>query len=164
MLISISCGSGKKMSASRQGKPKASSAKIQAKYASQLQVPKSEIKNISLYSFIDGWLGTPHKMGDMSKTGTDCSGFCNVLYNQVYKTKLPRTTRDIAAKGKKVGGKQLKEGDLVIFNINGEKSTHVGIYLKNDYFVHASSSRGVVISHLKSAYYQRYYAKGVRFL
>ena len=58
------------------------------KYAIAIGVSKSQITNIRLYSFIDDWYGTKYKYGGMSKSGVDCSGFCNVLYNYVYNKKL----------------------------------------------------------------------------
>ena len=130
------------------------------KYAQKLQVPKSQITNYHLYQFIDEWIGTKYKYGGMSKAGVDCSGFVNILYNNVYKKELPRMTSDIAKIIKKVSKHKLSEGDIVLFNISGKKNSHAGVYLTNNYFVHASTSKGVMISSLDNPYYVKAYSKG----
>jgi len=155
-IVLIACNSQKKA-----GKNKSSEAKkIEAKYATLLNVPTSQVKNIELYSFIDRWAGTRYKYGGMSKNGVDCSGFCNVLYKEVYKKQLPRTTKEIAKQLNRVNKNKLSEGNLVFFNIQGKKNSHVGVYLMNNKFVHASSSKGVIISSLENPYYKKAYNKG----
>ena len=59
---------------------------------------------------------------------------------------------------------ELKEGDLVFFKINSKSISHVGVYLGDDKFAHASSSKGVMISNLNEAYWKRYYYKGGRLI
>jgi lipoprotein Spr len=131
------------------------------KYAQIIGVSKSEIKNAKLYSFIDDWYGTKYKYGGMSKLGVDCSGFCNILYNYVYNKSLKRKASDIANDVSKVSKETLVEGDLIFFNISN-KNSHVGIYLMNNKFVHASTSKGVLISSLDNPYYKKNYNKGGR--
>ncbi len=155
-LALISCNPQKK----ELKKERADSKIIQNKYAELLGVPKSEIKNVRLYSFVENWTGTPYKYGGMTKHGVDCSGFCNVLYIEVYHKKLPRTTRDLAKQLNKVKKSKLQEGNLVFFNIKGKKNSHVGVYLKNNRFVHASTSKGVIISSLENPYYKKAFNKG----
>lgn len=133
---------------------------IQKKYAELLKVSPSTIKNIKLYTFIDQWTGTPYQYGGLSKKGVDCSGFCNVLYQEVYHKELPRTTKDLSKQIDKVKKTKLTEGNLVFFNIKGKKNAHVGVYLMNHKFVHASSSKGVIISSLENPYYKKAYNKG----
>lgn len=153
-VIFASCGGNKKLISSEKN------SHIIDKYANLLQTPKSEINNIKLYSFIDDWVGTKYKYGGMSKIGVDCSGFCNILYSQVYNKEIKRTTSDLSKGINKVSKSKLKEGDLVFFNISKKKNSHVGIYLKNNRFVHASSSKGVIISSLDNPYYKKAYSKG----
>ena len=74
IIIIASCGGSKKTVSSKKNNY------ILDKYASALNVQKSEINNIKLYSFIDDWYGTKYKYGGLSKVGVDCSGFCNILY------------------------------------------------------------------------------------
>ncbi len=137
-----------------------SNKQVVSKYAKKLQVSQSKITNIVLYEFIDDWYGTKYTYGGLSKAGVDCSGFCNVLYNKVYQKQLPRSTKDIVKTISKVSQDKLQEGDLVFFNISGKKNSHVGLYLVNNYFVHASTSKGVIISSLTNPYYKKAYSKG----
>jgi NlpC/P60 family len=153
-VLITACGGNKKMVSSTKN------TYIIDKYAGLLEIPKSEIKNIKLYSFIDNWYGTKYKYGGMSKTGVDCSGFCNVLYNEVYNKEIKRTTSDLSKDINKKSKGNLKEGDLVFFNISKKKNSHVGVYLKNNRFVHASTSKGVLISSLDNPYYKKTYSKG----
>ena len=125
ILIILSCKNNKKVVVNKQ------EDKLISKYATLLKVPKSEIKNVKLYTFIDEWYGTKYKYGGMSKTGVDCSGFCNILYNKVYNKKINRSTAELSKDINKVGINNLKEGYVVFFNISKKKNAHVGIYLKN---------------------------------
>jgi len=152
----LSCNSQKKT----QKKEAANNKIVLKKYAELLNVSSSEIKNVRLYSFIDKWTGTPYKYGGISQKGVDCSGFCNVLYKEVYHKELPRTTKDLSKQIDKVKKSKLTEGDLVFFNIKGKKNAHVGVYLINNRFVHASTSKGVIISSLDNPYYKKAYNKG----
>lgn len=152
--ILFSCGGSKKSVSDKK------SNYILNKYAEILQTPKSSIDNVKLYTFIDDWYGTKYKYGGMSKLGVDCSGFCNAVYSQVYNKHIRRTTSELSKNINKISKKKLEEGDLVFFNISKKKNSHVGIYLKNNKFVHASSSKGVIISSLENPYYKKAYNKG----
>lgn len=152
----LSCNPQKKA----QKKEEAHNKVIQEKYADMLNVSKSDIKNVKLYAFIDEWTGVPYKYGGLSKKGVDCSGFCNLLYQEVYHRELPRSTKDIEKQLNKVKKSKLEEGHLVFFNIEGKKNAHVGVYLQNNKFVHASTSKGVIISSLENPYYKKAYNKG----
>ena len=154
IITILSCGGGKKTASHKKNNY------IIDKYAAILKTSKSEIKNIKLYSFIDSWSGTKYKYGGLSKKGVDCSGFCNILFDQVYSKKIKRTTKELSKGINKKGKNKLKEGDLVFFNISKKRNSHVGVYLKNKMFVHASSSKGVIISSLENPYYQKTYNKG----
>ena len=125
-------------------------------YADLLHVKKREL-NPSLYSFIDEWMGIPHRMGGATKRGVDCSGFVNLLYIKVYKEDLPRSSRDMSDVVKKKRNSQLKEGDLVFFSFGGRNVDHVGVYLHNNKFVHVSTKKGVIISDLGDSWYAKYF-------
>lgn len=125
-----------------------------------LNVNESQLKNKSLYHFIVDWYGTPYKFGGNNQNGIDCSGFTNILFNEIYNIQLPRISRDIAEKVKRKYTKDLKEGDLVFFSFgNSGVVNHVGVYLHNNNFVHASTSRGVIISNLSEPYYGDFLVK-----
>lgn len=119
--------------------------------------PKSNIGNASLKKEIDQWLGVPYKYGGTTKQGVDCSGFCGNVFRAVYNINLGRSAQDIYDQSKPVNRTAAKEGDLVFFKINSSRVSHVGIYLSENKFVHASTSRGVMISDLTEAYWTKYY-------
>ena len=119
-----------------------------------LDVSESTLKNKNLYNFIIDWYGTPYKYGGMNEDGIDCSGFTNILYKEIYKIQIPRVSKDIAENVKRKYTEDLKEGDLVFFSFGKTGIVnHVGIYLHNNKFVHASTSKGVIISNLTEPYY-----------
>ena len=118
---------------------------------------KAGIGNASLKKEVDQWLGVPYKYGGTTKQGVDCSGFCGNVFKNVYNVSLGRSAQDIFDQSKPVNRSALKEGDLVFFKINSSRVSHVGIYLSDNKFVHASTSRGVIISDLGEAYWTKYY-------
>lgn len=128
-------------------------------YASILGVSSRDLKNRSLYAFIDKWLGSPHRLGGMKPSGIDCSGFVGILYREVYGKDLPRTSRDMGSQVKRKYERQLREGDLVFFSFGGRNIDHVGVYLHNNKFVHVSTRRGVIISDIKDSWYYKYFVR-----
>lgn len=112
---------------------------------------------------IADWMGTPYRMGGAAKNGVDCSGFIQEVYKTVYQKPTPRTTNQLFIDAESVSRRKLKEGDLVFFKINSIKVGHAGIYLFDDYFAHASTSRGVMISKLTDIYWSKYFTGGGRF-
>jgi murein DD-endopeptidase / murein LD-carboxypeptidase len=123
----------------------------------KLGVSNKEVKNSKLYSFVNDWYGAPYKYGGCKKTGVDCSCFTAHLVETVYGVKTGRTAGEIHKQCEKISTSKLRQGDLVFFIINGKNVSHVGIYLKNDKFVHASTSKGVIISDMNEAYYKKYF-------
>lgn len=111
--------------------------------------------NIKLYQFAEEWYGTPHKMGGCSKKGIDCSCLVRTAYSDVYQINLSRSAAEMVRDISQIKKTQLKEGDLVFFKTSGNKISHVGIYLKDNKFVHTSSSKGVMISDLDEAYWKK---------
>ena len=75
----------------------------------------------------------------------------------LYNKKIARVANDIYIQSVKSEIKEAKSGDLVFFKINSKTVSHIGVYIKDDFFVHASSSRGVMISNLDEAYYRKYF-------
>lgn len=152
-----SCHSSKNATSSLSNKDvKLSSSKVTT-VAGLIGVDEKEIKNKKLYSFICDWYGTPYKYGGCDKSGTDCSCFTDNLYSAVYQKKLPRSATDMAKDCDKISSGSVKEGDLVFFKINSSEVSHVGVVLKNNKFVHATTSKGVVINDINETYYKKYF-------
>ncbi|MFB9844119.1 C40 family peptidase [Mucilaginibacter ginsenosidivorans] len=133
-------------------------------YFSQIMgVALSTTSNVKLFQFVYDWIGTPYHFGGDSKKGIDCSAFTKELYSKVFNLTIKRNSRDIFSMVSPVRKDDLKEGDLVFFKIHSRSISHVGIYLGDGKFAHASS-RGVAINSLEDGYYSRYFYKGGRLL
>jgi cell wall-associated NlpC family hydrolase len=124
------------------------------RYSILLNVEVEVLRNHTLYSLIQEWWGSPYKYGGITKRGVDCSGFVQNLAGAVYGFYLSRTAGQQYEQCKKISREELSEGDLVFFNTSRGVS-HVGVYLHNDKFVHASTSLGVTISDLKESYWAK---------
>ena len=129
-------------------------SKIQFKYSQLLDIEIESVSNISLFAFIEEWWSTAYRYGGTTKKGIDCSALTGLLLSTVYSIGIPRTAREQYAASEKISRDELQEGDLVFFNTRGGVS-HVGVYITNDYFVHASTTNGVTISNLDDAYYSK---------
>lgn len=109
-------------------------------------------------------LGTPYVWGGSKPGGFDCSGFVQYVLKQ-NGISVPRTTEQQAAVGTAIQKSQLLPGDLVFLqNTYREGISHVGIYIGNNQMIHASSSKGVVISNLSTSYYVKHYHSARRLL
>jgi len=105
-----------------------------------------------LYDQYNSWRGVRFREGGLSKNGIDCSGYVYLTYRDKFHRSIPRSTELLARSGMEVSPRQIRAGDLVFFKTGGKKR-HVGIYLKNGAFMHASTSRGVMISKLRNPYW-----------
>jgi len=119
----------------------------------------SNLKSKQLYKFITDWTGVKYRFGGLDKNGIDCSGFAFLLEKEIYGVTLPRISRDQAKSVNKKNIDNLKEGDLVFFSFGGNDVDHVGVYLNNGFFVHASTNRGVIVDDLSLPAYQRVLVK-----
>jgi hypothetical protein len=102
------------------------------------------------------WDGTPYRFGAISRDGVDCSGFVQRVFAETFGMALTRSTHSQVLEGRDVPREALQPGDLVFFR-TGRRTQHVGIYLRDGRFLHASTSRGVTVDRLTSGYYDRTY-------
>ena len=120
--------------------------------------------NHKLYVNAAEWIGTPYRAGGDSRHGTDCSGLVSQLYKKTYRMRLSRSTDGQLKESNKIARRNLREGDLVFFTSRSSRknAAHVGIYLKDGKFIHASTSQGVIVSSLKEKYYTQHWLCGGR--
>lgn len=134
-----------------------------AKAAVRLHIDIDMNDNHRLYIESARWIGVPYRHGGNSKRGIDCSGLTSNIVKAVYNKQLERNS-DLQRKRncRKINKHQLKAGDLVFFHNgkNKKQATHVGIYLKENKFIHASTSRGVIVSNLDELYYREKWMQG----
>ena len=102
-------------------------------------------------------MGVSYKLGGTDENGIDCSGYTMMVYENSLGKLLPRNSAEQYRVGIPVEYSDLKFGDLVFFDTTGEPASHVGIYLGDDLFAHASVSLGVTISTLESPYFKTRY-------
>lgn len=104
------------------------------------------------------WVGTPYRYGSSSRRGTDCSGFVTSIYREVYGVKLSRSSHSMFRDVARVQKDSIRTGDLVFFRRSPKSPIfHVGIYLKNNKFIHSATNGGVMVSSLSEPYYRNYY-------
>jgi cell wall-associated NlpC family hydrolase len=119
------------------------------------QLPDNSIR-IKLLKEFQQWEGTPHKMGGNSKRGIDCSGFAHYMYGRLFNIEAPRSTKLFFKEGVKIKKSQLSPGDLVLFK-PPTYPRHVGIYVGDNNFIHASTTKGVMMSDLNNPYWLNCY-------
>src|SRR5699024_8599778 len=108
-----------------------------------------------LRNYFLSWVGVPYRYGGTTRSGIDCSAFVKQAVAATEGVHLPRTSTAQAGRGRRISRSQLRIGDLVFFRTGG--SHHVGIYMGNSRFMHASTSVGVTISSLDNVYWRRHY-------
>jgi len=113
-------------------------------------------KQVELKDYAREFIGVPYLYGGVTRQGMDCSGLVVRIYRDIYGFTLPHSTAQLYRRGKWVSVRALRTGDLVFFwTESRNKPSHVGLYLDSGAFIHASSSRGVVISKLTENYYKK---------
>lgn len=111
----------------------------------------------SLLAHLRYWEGTPYALGGNSKRGIDCSAYTQRVYADVLGVDIPRTTRSQSSLGNHINPGQLRMGDLVFFR-TGLRTRHVGVYMGDGTFIHASTSEGVKRSNLDDRYWRKHYS------
>jgi lipoprotein Spr len=136
------------------------------KYAQKLGVDPLTVDQPAVWGFIDEWMGVRYVWGGNSKNGIDCSAFTERILNEVYQVKSSRLVMGQYNLCTLIDSSDLKLGDLIFFKTHNKRKglTHVAFSLGGRYFIHASSSRGVVIDRLDNSYYRKTYRSSGRLL
>jgi len=114
--------------------------------------------DVALMQTLASWVGTPYRHAGYSEKGIDCSGFVSKIYHDVYGIKLTHSSCGMISEMKeRIKKTDLQTGDILFFKIHGRRISHVGIYLKDGYFIHASISSGIMVDNLSAPYYARHY-------
>ena len=109
------------------------------------------------------YIGIPYRFGGTDVNGFDCSGFIQYVFNR-QGIKLPRSADEQYSKGKYVPINSLEPGDLVFFSTYTEGVSHSGIYVGNGDFISATTSKGIIVSDMKSGYWFERYIGAKRIL
>ena len=155
-LAVVSCGSRK--STSTKPKPNYSTENIRNLNSKYIGKNSSTVNRI--LEDAEDFLGTPYKFGGTTKSGLDCSGLVITVYDE-NNVKLPRRSSEQALEGKKIEISEAKPGDLLFFSTSGNgKVSHVGIVKEiktkgEIIFIHASTTKGVIISSLNEKYWNK---------
>jgi cell wall-associated NlpC family hydrolase len=113
---------------------------------------------------VKNFLGAPYRLGGSTLKGLDCSAFVKKIF-EIFNVQLPRTAREQSRIGKKIGREDLEEGDLIFFKTRQANNAHVGIYIGNNEFVHASyRSKEVRVDSLDTPYFNQRFINGVRII
>lgn len=145
-----------KSSVVRAGAGHSTSSTVKKDYSRELAGPMGQ----DLVDEARTWLGTPYRYGGKDRRGTDCSGMVMEVYRSVCAVKIPRSTREQKSYCTEVARNKTRIGDLVFFGSGGGVS-HVGLYIGKGEMIHASSSRGVMVSNIDSGYWgDRYLGAG----
>jgi hypothetical protein len=165
----VSCGSSKSASANKRSNTKTVSKaenlrKLDSKFDGKISRSVSDILKDA-----EKYIGTPYKFGGNTSSGFDCSGFTVKVFEE-NDLNLPRRSSDQAEAGKNIDIKEVKPGDLLFFaTAGGSRVSHVGIV--HDIgpdgevkFIHASTSKGVIISSLNEKYWNKAYLHAQRVL
>lgn len=113
---------------------------------------QESVRRAALSDFHRQWRGVPYRYGGEGRGGMDCSGLVQTVFREVFAVALPRTTEAQADSGRHVSRSQLRAGDLVFFKTGWWKK-HVGVYVGNGRFLHASETEGVTTTALSSPYW-----------
>lgn len=125
-------------------------------------VNNADVKS-KLMSQYASWKGVAYRLGGTTRSGIDCSAFVRQTFLDQFGMELPRSTAEQQSVGTSVKRAKLQAGDLVLFK-TGKRQRHVGIYVGNDKFVHASTSNGVIVSNMTDKYWNNRYYDGRRLI
>jgi lipoprotein Spr len=130
-----------------------SASSLQLKYSVLLNTEVEYLPSKSLLEAVDQFYGVRYRKGGNGVWGIDCSGFTVAVYTAAYGFALPRVSKEQYRISRKISTTELQEGDLLFFNTVGRGVSHVGVYLGNNKFIHATVHGGVMVNSLFESYY-----------
>ncbi len=146
---------------------KSSTPHIKNNAPSQKATPKATLNSESIKAALqrhyNEWKGVNYKYGGINKNGIDCSGFIYITFKNLFDINTPRSTKLLANSGNFIQKSQLQPGDLVLYKTTATVR-HVGIYYGDNKFLHASKSRGVMVSDMDLDYWRSRYWQSRRVL
>ena len=120
-------------------------------------------KRYSIVKTAQKYLGVRYRFGGTTPEGFDCSGYSSYVY-KIHGMQLPHSAQQQYAKGRRIGIRKARPGDLVFFRISGWKISHVGIYLGDYRFIHAPSrGKTVCYDDVRKDYWRKRYAGTVSY-
>jgi len=155
LMFMVSCRSAK-VSTVKHSDPKPTAFQKE-KYEKAMGIDLPNTINPDFIKFVSDWIGAPYKYGGNTPLGTDCSGFVNATYQTVFKKSIARSSAQLYADARRIKENEAQEGDLIFFTIQGEKVSHVGMHITGNYFIHASTKKGVVINSNEEPYYKQHF-------
>ena len=159
------CASSSRFAGTHAEKPPANAREDrEEKVAPKVVRSESLIDEHTFLAHLMPYMGIPYVYDGADSTGFDCSGFTARMYSDILGESIPHSTVDQYALGAAIDRDALQFGDLVFFAIDSTSPSHVGIYVGDGLFAHASVSLGVTISMLDSNYYRKYYCGARRIL
>lgn len=151
-FVLTGCGSSKRVTAQNDGYETSTATK-----QGKSEDPLSKGLADAIVRVAHQWVGTPYRYGGESREGTDCSGFVMSVFKDAANIKIPRSTLRQREFCHKIDIDKASPGDLVFFTPSkrnaSAKVSHVGLYIGNGRMIHASSSRGVIVSSLDEKYW-----------
>jgi len=164
-LLLSGCASSSRFAGSHSDKPAANATEVREEtVAPNIVRSESPIDEHAFLAHLMPYMGIPYVYDGSDSTGFDCSGFTARMYSDILGESIPHSTADQYVMGAAVNRDALQFGDLVFFSIESSSPSHVGIYVGDGLFAHASVSLGVTISMLDSNYYRRYYCGARRII
>lgn len=133
------------------------------KTAQESTPPDSTQIKEALYRMYMEWQNVRFMDGGLSKDGIDCSGFVYITYLHSFGVMIPRNTKELSKTGEKVARYDMRSGDIVFFK-TGLFKRHVGIFVEDGLFLHASKTKGVILSNMNNPYWSKRYRQARRIL
>ena len=156
-IAATSCGSSQRVVQGGAGSSHSYGQTVPAKPLKPVAIPSAATPSMAaLVGEANGWLGTRYLYGGNTRDGIDCSGLVLAVYLKALDIKLPRTSAQQQQFCRTISKRDMRPGDLIFFTVRGGSNVgHVGIYVGDGNMIHASSSKGVIVTPISNDYFVR---------